>query len=243
VNVLTRLASIIGLWIGIGLVAVAPIAEAAQEVSFPTTDGGEIYGLLRGDGPHAVVLAHGQIFDKESWDPLATLLAERGLRVLAIDFRGYGKSKGGPRQRAYVFDVIGAVRYLRSEGATRISLVGGSIGGSAVSTAASLRGVGDLARIVLLSPVTIDRPQQIRGSKLVVVSQEERRLVRRLLPLFARLREPKTWKEFPGSAHGQRLFDTEHGEELTELISAFLLDGAPAAAGGEATQPEPDAAP
>ena len=230
----------IGLGLAVTLLALAPVAEAAEEVSFSTQDGGEIYGLLRGDGPHAVVLAHGQVFDKESWDPLATLLAERGLRVLAIDFRGYGKSKPGPRERAYVFDVLGAIRYLRGQGATQISLVGGSIGASAVASASSQRAAGDLSRVVLISPVSLDKPERMRGSKLVVVSQEERRIVRRLLPQFARLREPKTWKEFPGSAHGQNLFASEHGDELTELISAFLLDGSVPTE--DAKKPEPDAA-
>jgi pimeloyl-ACP methyl ester carboxylesterase len=42
-----------------------------------------------------VVLAHGARFNKASWAKQAEVLAKTGFRVLAIDFRGYGKSRGG----------------------------------------------------------------------------------------------------------------------------------------------------
>ena len=66
-----------------------------KEVSFETSDGGTIYANLYGEGSHAVVLAHGAVFNKESWYPLAMAMKEKGLQVLAIDFRGFGKSGGG----------------------------------------------------------------------------------------------------------------------------------------------------
>ena len=63
-----------------------------EEVSFETSDGGRIVANVYGEGEHAVVLAHGAVFDKESWDGLAGRLAKEGMRAIAIDFRGYGKS-------------------------------------------------------------------------------------------------------------------------------------------------------
>ena len=45
------------------------------------------------------MLAHGAIFNKESWAKQAQLLAKEGFAVLAIDFRGYGKSQAGSPQR------------------------------------------------------------------------------------------------------------------------------------------------
>lgn len=39
-------------------------------------------------------LAHGGRFKKVSWAPQARVLAAAGFRVLALDFRGYGASRG-----------------------------------------------------------------------------------------------------------------------------------------------------
>src|SRR5580700_697154 len=70
------------------------LAGAQQSVSFTTDDGATIYADLYGTGEHGVVLAHGGQFNKESWSPQAHELMAAGFRVLAIDFRGYGKSHG-----------------------------------------------------------------------------------------------------------------------------------------------------
>jgi pimeloyl-ACP methyl ester carboxylesterase len=67
-------------------------AAAQETVSFPTEDGGVVYADVYGAGDKAVVLAHGGRFNKESWQKQAQTLALAGFRVLALDFRGYGKS-------------------------------------------------------------------------------------------------------------------------------------------------------
>jgi len=43
-------------------------ASAVKEVHFYPANGGETYANLYGEGKHAVVLAHGAIFNKESWN-------------------------------------------------------------------------------------------------------------------------------------------------------------------------------
>ena len=42
-------------------------AAAQKHVSFPTQDGGLVYGDAYGEGARGVVLAHGGRFNKESW--------------------------------------------------------------------------------------------------------------------------------------------------------------------------------
>src|SRR5262252_64698 len=73
----------------------AILTTAAQEtVNFPTQDGGSIYAHHYGSGDRGVVLVHGGRFNKESWEKQARVLTNAGFHVLAIDMRGYGKSKG-----------------------------------------------------------------------------------------------------------------------------------------------------
>jgi len=66
-----------------------------------------------------VVLAHGTRFHKASWAKQAAVLAKTGFRVLAIDFRGYGRSRGGdlssPRSGERYQDILAAVRYVREK--------------------------------------------------------------------------------------------------------------------------------
>ena len=61
------------------------------EVNFKTSDNGNIYGSLFGKGEKGVILAHGKVFNKESWYEFAEVLTENGFQALSFDFRGYGK--------------------------------------------------------------------------------------------------------------------------------------------------------
>ncbi len=98
-------------------VALAGLTAAQERVSFPTQDGGLVYADMYGNGDRAVLLAHGGRFNKESWEQQARALAAAGFRCLAIDFRGYGQSRGpgqsDPLSAPLHFDVLAAVRYLR----------------------------------------------------------------------------------------------------------------------------------
>ena len=67
--------------------AFAMMAPAQQTLSFATDDGGQVCADLYGQGSHAVVLAHGGRFNKESWHDQALTLTSAGFRVLAIDFQ------------------------------------------------------------------------------------------------------------------------------------------------------------
>jgi len=116
-------------------VARGDASGSVREISYQTRDGGVIFGNLYGEGPHAVLLGDGVIFDKESWDHLAARLAAEGHTALAIDFRGYGESKAGQSRGGLDEDIIGGVRYLREQGAARVSVIGLSMGGGAVGDA------------------------------------------------------------------------------------------------------------
>jgi pimeloyl-ACP methyl ester carboxylesterase len=196
-------------------------AEQFHEVSFATADSGIVFANMYGEGDHAVVLAHGAIFNKESWDTLARLLSSRGLKVLAIDFRGYGKSKAGSKSRALYEDILAAIRYLHREGSKRVSVIGGSMGGGATAQAAVEASEREIDRLIFLSPAPIQNPDLIKGNKLFIASEDER-LVSRIKKQYKNAPEPKKLVLLKGSAHAQHIFKTDQSEQLTKLILEFL---------------------
>jgi alpha-beta hydrolase superfamily lysophospholipase len=192
-----------------------------REVSFETDDGGKIYANLYGDGEHAVVLAHGAVFDKESWHELASKIRERGLSVLAIDFRGYGESKPGKKGKTLELDILGAVDYLKDNGAERVSLLGASIGGGAVGRALVASESDAVDRVILLAAVPVDSPERLKGDKLFIVSEGDR-LAKATREQHKKAPGPKKLNISPGDAHAQHLFKTDQADVLKELILSHL---------------------
>src|SRR5262249_35800752 len=145
----------------------------ARSVSFPTDDGGFVDADEYGSGARGVVLAHGARFDKGSWAKQARILAQKGFRVLAIDFRGYGRAKAGSATtrpgEGLSLDVLAAVRFLRASGTERVSVVGGSMGGGAAAQAAVECRPTEIDGVVLLAPAPFAHPERMHGRKLFVV--------------------------------------------------------------------------
>ena len=213
------------LWLPLLLSMAALPAANAQfvEVEFPTDDAGTVVANLYGDGSHAVLLAHGAIFNKESWQDLAERLSAEGLTVLAIDFRGYGRSRAGTRGRGALHeDVLGGIRFLAERGAEHVSVLGASMGGGAVGEAAANVADGELAHLILLAAGAYREPERMTGTKLFIVSEGDS-FRRSVEEQFRRAREPKRLEILPGNAHAQHIFRTLAANTLTELIVAELL--------------------
>lgn len=207
------------------VVFVSPVAAQYQEISFPAIDGGTVSADRYGDGAHAVVLAHGAVFNKESWRPQGLRLAEAGLRVLAIDFRGYGKSEAGGSPADLHLDVLSAVRFLhQQEGVERVSVVGGSMGARASARASMEAEPGEIDRLVLLAPPSIVSPERIQGNKLFIVSEGDG-LAASVRGAHAAAKEPKKLTVLPGSAHAQHIFKTRQAEALYTAILDWLTAG------------------
>lgn len=201
-------------------------------VSFPTPDGGVVYADLYGEGGRGLVLAHGGRFTKESWARQARVLASEGFRVLAIDFRGRGRSRGGakppPGDDGSRYDVLAAVRYLREKGATSVSVIGASFGGGAAAEASVEAAEGEIDRLVLLAHSPIEAPERMKGRKLFVLSRDDvsgDARVPRLPSIrdqYERAPGPKELVVLDGSAHAQMIFDTDQGDRLMREILRFL---------------------
>lgn len=212
----------------------APPASSQDTVAVPAADGGLVTADEYGSGPRGVVLAHGGRFDRKSWRDQALVLAREGYRVLAIDFRaGVVARAGGPTDCLYdpkclADDVLAAVRYLRRTGATRVAIIGGSVGGGAAAQASVEAAPGEIDVLVLLAPMAIEHPEQMKGRKLFIVSREDRGSGDQLrLPgieeQYRRSPDPKELLLVEGSAHAQFLFATDQGERLMEAILRFLI--------------------
>jgi alpha-beta hydrolase superfamily lysophospholipase len=203
------------------------LTAAAREVSFATADGGVVWADLYGAGNRGVVLAHGARFDKASWAPQAEGLGKAGFRVLAIDFRGYGHSRGGdkaaPGSGEKYEDVLAAVRYLRENGAARVSVIGASMGGAASANAARHARPGEIDRRILLANVPVDQPELLAIPKLFAVSRGDA-LAAKVREQFEKAPEPKELMILEGSAHAQFLFRTDQGERLMQKILEFLSE-------------------
>jgi pimeloyl-ACP methyl ester carboxylesterase len=209
------------------------IAAAQEHVSFPTHDGGLVHADLYGKGDRAVVLAHGGRFNKESWKEQAEALEKAGFRVLAINFRGYGQSRGpgqsDPLSAPLHIDVLAAVRYLRQSGARTVSVVGGSMGGGAAGDASIEAKTGEIDRLVFLGSGGSDRPEKMKGRKLFLIARND--LGPSDIPRLPRVREqyertsgPKELIVLEGSAHAQFLFATDQGERVMREILRFLSE-------------------
>jgi dienelactone hydrolase len=214
-------------------VLVAGIGAAQEQVSFATEDGGVVYGDLYGKSERGVVLAHGGRFNKESWAKQARVIASAGFQVLAIDFRGYGRSRGpgqaDPLSAPLDRDVLAAVRYLRKAGATTVSVVGASMGGEAAANASIESQPGEIDRVVLLAGWTSREPEKIQGRKLFIVARDDasgdgQPRLPSIRANYERAREPKKLVILNGSAHAQFLFSTDQAERVMREILNFLSE-------------------
>ncbi|MEO8126405.1 MAG: alpha/beta fold hydrolase [Bryobacteraceae bacterium] len=207
------------------LLTMTALLANPKEISFPTQDGGVVFADLYGAGLHGVVLAHGMRFDKASWKEQATRLATAGYQVMSIDFRGYGKSHGGPKSQApqdeMYWDVLAAAKYLRQNGTKTVSVIGASMGGGASADAVVHAPPGTIDRLILLAHAPIQTPERITGPKLFAVANGDP-IAAEVLEQYAKAPEPKELLTLEGNAHAQFLFTSDQGERLMNEILRFL---------------------
>ena len=210
--------------------ALTVVAPAQQTVSFATEDGGQVCADLYGQGKNAVVLAHGGRFNKESWRDQALPLASDGFQVLAIDFRGFGCSKGPGQEdffkAPFEKDVLAAVRYLKAHGAKRVSVVGGSFGGAAAGDASIKSSPGEIDRVVFLGAAPNLPADGLKSRTLFIVAREDSEGNSPRLPgiraQYERAPQPKQLIVVDGSAHAQFLFQSDQNARVMQEIVRFL---------------------
>lgn len=231
----------IALLVSLGLLVACSIPQpeadlsGSKAVSFESADGVRLEGRLFGDGRAAVVLSHMRPSDQTSWFDFANRLADEGYLVLTFDFRGYcpggdaGCSEGGRDISAIWQDVLGAVDFVRSRGATSVSLVGASMGGTASIVAASREAVDVRAVITLSAPASIEGLvadgavlSNVTAGKLFVAGVGDFPAAQDAQALYAQAPPPKRLEIVPADDHGTDLLEGSRGEDVRRLIETYL---------------------
>lgn len=213
----------------------------SRAVSFPSRDGVKLDGRLFGDGDTAVVLSHMRPADQRSWFDFAQRLANQGYLVLTYDFRGYcpggdGGCSQGDQDIAQIWqDVVGAIDFVRSQGATDVALVGASMGGTASLVAAGQEGVDVRAVVTLSAPESIEGLvadaallQREQTNKLFVAGAGDASAADSAQHLYEISPPPKRVEIVPADDHGTDLLNGSRGEEVKRLIETYLAQFAPA---------------
>jgi pimeloyl-ACP methyl ester carboxylesterase len=211
--------------------APTPLPEP-REVGFVASDGVALKGHVYGTGSIAVVLSNMGDNDMSGWDTFAPALAERGFTVLAYSYRYAVGARGfsSADAKASVSDLEGAIIHVLEGGATKVVLIGASLGGMAASKVAGSAGV---AAVVLMASrldlsdydfrVTEQELASMTMPKLVLTSDGDSTTAPALTrEVFDRAPEPKAFHSFPGTAHGVNLFRTEHKADLEKRLIDFV---------------------
>jgi pimeloyl-ACP methyl ester carboxylesterase len=184
-----------------------------RAVPLRASDGARIYGVAVGKGQTGLVLVHQYGSDHCEFMNLARDLAPLGYRLLVIDLRDNGSSRGGAPGR-YDRDVAAAVGWLRANGSTRVKLVGASMGGTAVLVAAATIAPRVDGVVSLSAPAAyygLDALKAVKRSSVpvrfvVAVSDAPFAADARRLAQAAAAKD-KAILRLPGSAHGSSLLE------------------------------------
>ncbi len=188
-----------------------------------------LQGIERGTGPNGVVLAHMLGSSQNAWSPLVEDLVKDGFHVLTFDFRGHGLS-GGDRDPSHAgLDLAGAVAKIRSLGASRVLVVGASMGGTAALSIAGSQELGGL--VTISASMSIGRlaaasgVRAYRGPLLVIVAKgDDRRYTDAAEAIVdASSAAPKRREIIDGTEHGTNLLtNARAGARVKKLILDFL---------------------
>lgn len=150
-----------GAAIGAALVGPDQSADASSETPrkparpgalLEGSDGTKLFCRDWGDGP-PVVFCHPWALNADIWEYQLTELSERGLRCVAYDRRGHGRSEDPGR--GYDYDTLAGdlAAVIEQLDLHDVTLVGYSMGSGEVARYVSRHGRGRVARVVLVSPV------------------------------------------------------------------------------------------
>ena len=168
---------------------------AGGEVVFlPGEDGSVVSAASFGDGDHAAVFVHQTgITGLCGWVPYAAWAARHGIRAVVVDVCGFGRSQCTDELDADPAAQLALpVSWAREQGATSVTLVGASMGGSLVA------GAGDAAGADAL--VDVSGPADWEGVPPIEDAVPAASVP--VLLMFARGDSPGDWRRARAAARG-----------------------------------------
>lgn len=208
-----------------------------RAVTITATDGVTLTGTLYGAGATAIILSNMGDNDPGPWDAFAPQLAGRGYIVLTYKYRYPTNSSSFDSGMANhtLDDLRAAIAFVRGQGAQKLVLVGASLGGMATAKAAAIE--KPIAIVIMAAPVDLaafnfrveaSELRAIAAPKLFIGSEGDSTVpLADTRQMFDLSPDPKQLQTYPGSAHGVRLFKTEHGDDLRQRLIAFITANAP----------------
>jgi hypothetical protein len=240
-----------------GFPAAQTYAGDADEVWLTTQDGVRINAFYHSNpaSQRALLWFHGNAenigYGLEHLRALATL----GVNILAVDYRGYGKSEGSPTEAGVYRDADAAYDYLRQQRQIRpenIIVYGHSLGGAVAINLASRRPCGGLivqssftsaramARLMLSLPLfeyvvksrfdSLERVRDVHAPVLIVHGTRDE-----VIPyvmgeqLFRAAPQPKQFYRVEGAGHNNLM--EVGGEAYLACLRHFVAECATRAAG------------
>jgi hypothetical protein len=224
------------------------LEREGQDVWLTTEDGVRINALFRSNLPSRQVLVwfHGNA-ENIGYDlDHLKLLSQIGVNILAVDYRGYGKSEGSPDEAGVYHDADAAYDYLINQRHVRpqdIFIYGHSLGGAVAVNLASRRQCGGLivqssftnaramARRMFAIPLIayavksrFDSQQKIRGvhAPILIVHGTRDEVVPYELgyQLFQAAPEPKRFYSIEGAGHNNVM--EVGGDRYLACLKAFV---------------------
>lgn len=221
----------------------------AEEVWLETDDGVRIHAWWTPASSRrrgTLLFLHGNAGNIGGRAELARDLADVGLDVLLVDYRGYGRSEGSPSEAGLYRDAAAAYRHLREERGVpsgELVVAGHSLGGAVAAWLASRRPAGaavltatftdlsDAARAVYpwlpdawfrWTPPpfpTVRRIADVDAPVLVGRGGSDGLIPRELVrAVYEASPEPRVWVEVPGAGHGDLWFHASFRRSLRSFV-------------------------
>ncbi len=215
--------------------SVPPTATPEPGTFYLTTeDGVSLIGQTYGQGTTAIVLSCMDADDRSEWQPLAELLAGRGYLVVTYNYRGIDPSQGFYARNELDRDLRAATKAAHTRGATKVVLMGASLGGLVTLKGAATE--HPVAAVILSAPtaygglsVSLDELHAITAPKFFVVGRKDSGFYVAAQELYDDTPEPKLLQVYPNNYHGTAFFEgSETKDDFLARLVTFLQANAPA---------------